>query len=88
MVKCTGSICGRRNSPIFLTLGSIRGESFSKHGQCNIEDTFSMAIEHLSDINKNCVTLKVNELCGNKDCSSQKLIIFTPKQFSIEDSAV
>ena len=61
-----------------------KGEDFvrnakGKHGHRS-------AISNLAwfDLNKNCMILKLHDMCHNTKCNSQKQITFTAKQFELK----
>ena len=40
------------------------------------------------DLNKNCIVLKLHDMCHNQKLKCQKQITFTPKQFQVASGSI
>ena len=55
-----------------------RGESFVKNAKCTHGYRSAMNNSAWFDLNKNCIVLKLHDMCQNPKCKCQKQITFSP----------
>ena len=65
-----------------------KGEDFIKSAKCTHGHRSAMNNSAWCDLNMNCTTLKLQDMCHNPKCKCQKQITFTPKQFQLESGSI
>ena len=59
-----------------------RGQDFFKIAKCTHGHRSVMSNSAWCDVNKNCIVLKLHDMCHNSKCKCQ--ITFSPNQFQLE----
>ena len=65
-----------------------RAESFMKRGKCKNTHCSSMSNSAWFDLNIKGSILKLHDNCPNLKCICQKILIFTPHQYMLEDGSI
>ena len=63
-----------------------KGEDFVRNAKCKHAHRLAMSKSAWCDLNKNCVVLKLHDMCHIAIYNYQKQITFTPKQFQQESN--
>ena len=65
-----------------------RGQDFIKNAKCTHGHRSAMSNSAWCDLNKNCMVLKLHDMCHNPKCKCQKQITFSPNQFQLEGGSI
>ena len=65
-----------------------RAENFFKNAKCTHCHRSAVSNSAWCDLKKNCTVSKLHDMCRNPNCNCQKEIIFTPKQFQLENGSI
>ena len=60
-----------------------RSENFIQKVKCKHGHRSAMSNSAWCDLNKDCIVLKLHDICHNSKCNCQNQITFTPKQFQL-----
>ena len=61
-----------------------RGQDFIGNVKCTHGHRSAMSNSAWCDLNKNCIVLKLQDMCHNPKCKCQKQSTFSPNQFQLE----
>ena len=65
-----------------------RGEDFIKNAKCTHDHRSTMLNTARCDLNKNCIVLKLHDMCHNPKRRCQKQITFTSHQYMLEGGSI
>ena len=65
-----------------------KGEAFIKKGKCKNNHYSSMSNSAWTDLNSKGNILKLHDKCPNPKCGCQKIITFTPHQYTLEGGSI